>query len=901
MLRVHGRQAVSVAPATCGSSRITDDGADVSLNRAGRRRLPRARRVGATRVATIAAASTLAVALTAATATEPVATAARDHRLAANLAFTLTAAASPFQTEIDQILAAQQAVVANNSNYPFVTEFDKTLLPQYARLVATGQLFNALGKFNLDNSITQNGQSVPYTWNAPGANPITNMNISNPDTPYLFTHLGSGTQIMTVRPGPGTADFSITTSKGDYLGNGDIIPHRAYNLTGFTPNSDGTYTIVLSPTPQPGNWVDTSDDYSMLLRNTTGDWGLLRATVSLQTPGQPDVVLPPRLSKTQISAVLNQISTTFASVNSSRFLLGLQTIQNTLPSNTFTPITLTGNAVGASNSFQLSSFGHFALEPGQALVVKVPNIDAGYTGFQINDAWTYALPYATASGTLNNTQTYKDPDGFTYYVISSTDPGVANWIDSSNNPDGNVFLRWQALQDGTAPSIPIQTQVVNVADIRDALPADTPVVTPTQRKAELRQRLLEWGYSLHQNNNLGWITSNLELDQIKAAVGQDAFNQIFVGQTGVPSVLDRMTSAALMPNVSAVAHALLANPAGSLSAVVNNLPLVINDIGLPMVLAVLRLQMHVGQTVQAVVDDLRSGHPEKVLGDLGSGVRGLGTLVGQTLTDPATSVTAGFLNARDDLAVALMHANSYTLSPSDFGRALKQITEFGRSASQLMLAGNSYLLPTNTPAAASSSAPATATSSGPAAVSTPPTPTSPTAAAVSTPPTPTSPTAAAVSTPPAASSSEPAGVTTSRAASSSGPAVVTKSPAASSPVTSLADTPSAKATSLTATSLPAVSRPESTKSTPTGKAGKPTSTVTDSTGTPSTGEAAAPRTDASSSKASPRLPKVRGGGSRPGQNRPTTQNTTPNTGASGTSTTHSQSEHAAGAASHSSS
>ncbi|SHW35942.1 hypothetical protein [Mycolicibacterium phocaicum] len=878
MLRARGRQAPSVAATTSTSdpSQTTDHGAGIPLNRDARRRLPRPRPVRVTRVAAIATASALALALTG--ATEPIWTGSRDHRAVANFAFSLTSATSSFQTEIDQILAAQQAVVANNSNYSFATEFDKTLLPQYARLVATGQLFNALGKFNLDNSITQNGQSVPYTWNAPGANPITNMNISNPDTPYLFTHVGGDTQVMTVRPGPGTADFSITTSKGDYLANGDIIPHRAYNLTGFTPNSDGTYTIVLSSTPQPGNWIDTSDDHSILVRNTTGDWGLLRDTVTLHTPGQPDVVLPPRLSKTQISDVLNQISSTFASVNSSRFLLGLQTIQNSLPNNTFTPIALTSNAVGASNSFQLSSFGHFSLEPGQALVVKVPNIDAGYTGFQINDAWTYALPYAAASGTLNNTQTFKAADGFTYYVISSTDPGVANWIDSSNNPDGNVFLRWQALQDGTAPAIPIETQVVNVANVRDTLPADTPVVTPTQRKAELQQRLLEWGYSLHQNNNLGWITSNLELDQIKNAVGQDAFNQMFVGQTGVPSVLDRATSAALMPNIGAVARAVLANPAGSLSAVVNNLPLLVNDIGLPMVLAVVRLQMHIGQTVQIVADDLAAGHPEKVLGDLGSGVRGLGTLVGQTLTDPATSVTAGFLNARDDLGVTLMHADSYKLSSADFGRALNQITEFGRSATQVMFAGMGYLAPTNT----SSSAPA----------------------AASTQPTSNTPASAAVNTPQPTSSTTQAAVTTSPAASSAAAAVVSASPVESRSATAPANSPSTTSTASTstATSSPSASRPERTKPTGKGKAAKPANAGTDSTGTPSTGEASAPGsdTDASASTASTGSSKAHGGGTRSSQNRPTTKNDKPNTGPSGRSTTHGQGERTVRAASSSS-
>ena len=69
----------------------------------------------------------------------------------------------------------------------------------------------------------------------------------------------------------------------------------------------------------------------------------------------------------------------------------------------------------------------------------------------------------------------------------------------------------------------------------------------------------------------------------------DEFNQIFGGQTDVPSVLDRMTDPTLVPDMGTLSHAVFADPLGSLSALINNLPLAIKDIEMPMVLAALRL------------------------------------------------------------------------------------------------------------------------------------------------------------------------------------------------------------------------------------------------------------------------------------------------------------------------
>jgi transposase len=54
-----------------------------------------------------------------------------------------------------------------------------------------------------------------------------------------------------------------------------------FDLANATSNPDGSYTIVLSPTEQPGNWIDTTGANNLWVRNTLGQWGAQPAQVSL--------------------------------------------------------------------------------------------------------------------------------------------------------------------------------------------------------------------------------------------------------------------------------------------------------------------------------------------------------------------------------------------------------------------------------------------------------------------------------------------------------------------------------------------------------------------------------------------------------------------------------------------
>jgi hypothetical protein len=586
---------------------------------------------------------------------------------------------SPVLPAIDQLLEAQQQVNSFNSALPFVTPFDLTRLEASTQNLAIAMLDMAINRENFSQFHDIYAPSIPYEWSAPAADPQGGITGLVPDFHYNDVPiLPNQTYVITVDPGPGTQDLTFAASTGNLV-TGDItpIPDEQANISNFTPNPDGTYSIILSSTPQQGNWFDTTGADQLAVRDVIGNWGLPHDSVSIQAENAPATYTLPVLSDDQISSMLSTIAANMPRENASGTFLGTFGPVDHIPDNTFLPIAPLSGTVGGgatqTSGLQVASIGHFSLEPDQALIVKAPDIAARYSGITLDDGWAQPSPYVSVQGSLNDTQAFHDPDGFTYYVISGQDPGVANWVNDSDFADGNVVLRWQHVADpDTIPATSPQAEVVNVADVRNDLPADTPTVTPAERAADLQERLLEYDYREDQTHNMGWVTNNLEYDQIKAAMGADHFNQVFGGQQDVPSVLDRLLSPALSPNLTTVAHDILTNPDDSLSAIINNLPLAAKDIDLPIVLAALRLEQVFEQ---------------------GTGVQGLETVFNETLADPTTSITAGILNARDDLAVSIMNAGNYSpLSPTDFTSVWDQLSQLAQSDSQMLSGGLNSLL-----------------------------------------------------------------------------------------------------------------------------------------------------------------------------------------------------------------
>jgi hypothetical protein len=121
------------------------------------------------------------------------------------------------------------------------------------------------------------------------------------------------------------------------------------------------------------------------------------------------------------------------------------------------------------------------------------------------------------------------------------------------------------------------------------------------------------------------------MNGLAGLMGNENYDAVFGSEPFTPIAL-RFTDA-LSPNWDAVMNSFFEHPAESLTAVWNNLPLLASDINLPITLAL-------AQTALSVV------MPQLLI-----------PAINGALFDPNTSILAGLLNARDDLATVILTAN----------------------------------------------------------------------------------------------------------------------------------------------------------------------------------------------------------------------------------------------------
>lgn len=126
----------------------------------------------------------------------------------------------------------------------------------------------------------------------------------------------------------------------------------------------------------------------------------------------------------------------------------------------------------------------WSLDPHEAMIVEFDVPDARYWQIQLCDVWFRTMDWATRQTGLNHAQAYVHPDGRARFVIAPSDPGIQNWIDTAGQPEGMLQYRYIWTKDRPAPSV----RIVPFAELREALPADTPDYSPEARRRDLEVR-----------------------------------------------------------------------------------------------------------------------------------------------------------------------------------------------------------------------------------------------------------------------------------------------------------------------------------------------------------------------------------------------------------------------------
>ncbi|MCX7865190.1 MAG: DUF1214 domain-containing protein [Novosphingobium sp.] len=123
------------------------------------------------------------------------------------------------------------------------------------------------------------------------------------------------------------------------------------------------------------------------------------------------------------------------------------------------------------------------LAPDEALIVEMDNHD-GFWLFGMNAFFGESLDYLYRSTSFSPARTKVDSDNVVRFVIAHDDPGVHNWLDTQGYSEGNLGYRNLMSQNPAT----FRTKLVKRADLMKHLPADTAMMTPKERSAELLRR-----------------------------------------------------------------------------------------------------------------------------------------------------------------------------------------------------------------------------------------------------------------------------------------------------------------------------------------------------------------------------------------------------------------------------
>ncbi len=318
-----------------------------------------------------------------------------------------------------------------------------------------------------------------------GQDTFSKYGLDNPDNLYGGAHIDDRGEYR-IKGTRGTATDFLFQIIGGNPGDGSlgtIVGQLDLDQIRFEP--DGSYEIVVSAKPHPGNWLKSGPGASLLiLRQCFGDdWPHQRKgevlVECIGSEGTPAPAPPPE----EIARRISNAGRLVASHVRYWIDFNHKMVGPTPVNGIAKPWRTVGGIAG-----QFISAGKYNLAGDEALILTFEPVSVRYANILLADLFwfiTYDYRDRQTSYALPG-QAWQSRDGKYRYVVSREDPGAPNWLDTCGRPRGTIFLRWQGVS-GAEPQQPL-AKVVKTAAVRSELPADDPVITPEERRRRIAAR-----------------------------------------------------------------------------------------------------------------------------------------------------------------------------------------------------------------------------------------------------------------------------------------------------------------------------------------------------------------------------------------------------------------------------
>ena len=310
----------------------------------------------------------------------------------------------------------------------------------------------------------------------------------NPDQRYLFSNiLGSATYRIWGRLGAARrVDLQIYAGTPYIAGSGG----RAASFFTFEQmhvEADGYFEVIASPEPQAGNWIENLPDATrIIVRQIYSDWtDAWPGEVHIDRIGA-EGDLRPALTE---GVLIERMQRAAKSIADHGQWWPEHVIRHYLSRNRpnrISPPFDPGAVGGVWGRYMCSAV--FELDPDEALVLRTWPMDGNYQGTQLTDMWFSSLEYANRQTSLTGDQSFLSSDGSYYSALAPSHLGIANWLDTIGRRRGVILLRFDGMSEPFDPAKNPVATVVKLASLREDLPADTPVVTATERAQAIAAR-----------------------------------------------------------------------------------------------------------------------------------------------------------------------------------------------------------------------------------------------------------------------------------------------------------------------------------------------------------------------------------------------------------------------------
>lgn len=263
-----------------------------------------------------------------------------------------------------------------------------------------------------------------------------------------------------------------------------VIVHDYNDFVGLQVDAEDRFDVLLSPIrPEgyDGDWWELKPLTSALvMRMVASDWACERdPTLSIERLDAP--VTRPRRDAADLAQRLGRLGASTAGF-ALMFVDHVAQLQKDGYVNRLKIFDV--SQMGALEG-QFYYEGAFDLQDDEALILEsdMPG-HVGYASIILTNEIYETIDWYNNHSSLNASQFRVDEDSKVRFVVSARDPGVPNWLDTAGHQRGVIQGRWTDCDTQPMPTV----QKIALADVRAALPAGTPQVTPQERDRIIRDR-----------------------------------------------------------------------------------------------------------------------------------------------------------------------------------------------------------------------------------------------------------------------------------------------------------------------------------------------------------------------------------------------------------------------------